>query len=311
MFTIRLIATGCLVLCTGSAMAQPLPPLGSVETFKADCGNKLGGERLVQYYVPRSYTGATPMPVVFALHGGGLTAQSMYADRAGIKDTAEAQGFIAVFPNGRGTGDALHWTDNDVYYIDCLMTIVGHKLNVDGRRRYVVGFSAGGKLAFQLAANPLTSYRIAGIATAAAMMGKKGTEPPTSEWEIHDPNLVSDPLPQYPNGARGAPMPAVLLQGALDPKHPLNGGYTAASKDVNFSFQMIVDLVRLRIGAEVDTPVNLAQAPRAQVHYHSQPGAPNGRAVLSIVDPGLGHAWPTDWPYMAVIWDFFRAMPAR
>src|SRR5262245_65571044 len=82
------------------------------------------------------------------------------------------------------------------------------------RRVYFIGFSGGGALIYQLAADPAISARIAAIATVAGVMGSKQTDPPTSSWQIIDPAASG-----------GEPMSALLLQGGEDKKQPAMGGF--------------------------------------------------------------------------------------
>ncbi len=251
------------------------------------------------------------MPVVFALHGGGQNASYMYSTRRGIKATAQSQGFVTVFPDGRGSNPAnLHWVDEDVRYVDCLIDWATSQFSLDPTRRYVVGFSAGANLAYQLAADSVTGPKIAAIGTAAGVVGKKHLQVAEPYWDIVDLNPTA--LLPY------TPPSAILLQGGLDRKHPVAGGYTPESGDVNFSFRMSVDLYRIFAGTTTTRRLlSLFLRPDAEAYVHStgQPTEPDHvfqtPTVASILAPDTGHEWPSTFNYMRVVWEFFMRVPTR
>ena len=298
------------------AQAQSITPRAAPGVLSNHVVHCDGRPRAVQLYLPSNYATLPPMPVVFAFHGGGLNSQSMSNGNAGIGDAAERHGFIAVYPNGVPTSpaepDKLNWRDDEVVFIDCLMGIVRGALRTNPRRYYAVGFSAGGKVAYQLAADPVTAAKIAAIATSSSVAGKKPTSPPSSAWAIVDPTLAT--VSQVRGAAARVPsnVSAMLLQGALDPKHSVGGGYSPASNDINFSFQMTVDLFRLSVQADVEHQLAIPGVPaRCEVKEYSSTA--NRYKVVSILDPDMGHEWPTkqNWPYMEVIWAFFGLVPTR
>lgn len=299
------------------AQAQSITPRaapGTLSNHVVECDDK---RRAVQLYLPSQYASLPPMPVVYALHGGGLNSRSMSNDAAGIKGAAERHGFIAVFPNGlpptNQVTDQLNWRDDDLVFIDCLTNIIQGALNTDPRRTYVVGFSAGARLAYRLAADHVTAERIAAIATAAGLAGKKGVVPTNAPWEIVDPNLATVSQIRGRNARVPSPVSALLLQGGLDPKHTVGGGYSPVAGDINFAFVMTVDMFRLANRADLVQSVALPGVPdRCDVkHYTSSLNSRN--QVVSIIDPDLGHEWPTqgNWPFMEVAWRFFGLVPTR
>ena len=143
-----------------------------------------GAQREVSIYVPSGYVPGTPMPVVFALHGGSGSAAVMYAPAKRIVAHAESDGFVAVFPNGlpRPTAPNSHnyyWDDPaNNGYMAYLIDEISARYSIDAARVYFAGFSGGAKLIYELAADPLISARIAGIGTVAGSIGLKPLEPP-------------------------------------------------------------------------------------------------------------------------------------
>jgi poly(3-hydroxybutyrate) depolymerase len=294
------------ILTAQLGTAHPInmnPPHGTIETITVRFNDL---NRPVSLYVPTSYQSGTAVPLLFALHGGSGDASKMYDPETRIVEYAEAQGFIAVFPNGLPRPGApagsinYFWEDPvNIPYMNHLIDLLNANYTIDSRRVYFVGFSGGAKLIYGLAADPGISARIAAIATVAGEMGGKLIEPPTSPWEIIDPTISG-----------GVPMSAMLLQGGEDKHMPENGGFDDDFERVVSSFQIKVDVWRLFIGAgRTGANITPADAPQRVVATEYVNGA-SGNTVVSMVDPVLAHRWP-EWNFMGVIWDFFERVPVR
>src|SRR5262245_45014040 len=65
-------------------------------------------ERSAIVHVPPSYDRRKPMPVVLVYHGASMNAKAMIY-LTDLNETADKEGFIAVYPNGTGIGDFLVW----------------------------------------------------------------------------------------------------------------------------------------------------------------------------------------------------------
>ena len=295
-----------LMLTTQSNAAQPvnlLRPQGTIETISV---RFRGVERPVSFYVPTGYQSGAAVPLLFALHGASGDASVMYDPEKRIVEYAEANRFIAVFPNGLPKPNAplnstnYYWTDPvNVPYMDHLIDLMVATYTIDAQRIYFTGFSGGAKLIYELAADPKISARIAAVATVAGEMGGKLIEPATSPWEIIDP-LASG----------GVPMSALLMQGGEDKRMPEKGGFDDDFERILTSFQVKVDTWRLFIGA-ARTGVNVTHpdAP-SRVVATEYVNAASGFTVDLIIDPLLAHRWP-EWNFMGVIWDFFERVPVR
>lgn len=258
-------------------------------------------DRTVSFYVPSSYQEGTPIPLVFALHGGSGDASVMYHPNKGIVEYAEDQGFVAVFPNGLPKAGApasstkYFWSDPvNVPYMDHLMDLMTETYTVDAERIYFIGFSGGAQLIYKLAADPTLSERIAAIATVAGGIGMKPTDPVDAPWEIIELDATES-----------APMPALLLQGGADTKAPEHGGFSQDFGKIVLSFPMKVDIWRLVVGTgRRGESVTLPLAPPHVVATRYR-NPVTGHAVVAAVDPSLPHKWP-QWDFMGAIWDFFE-----
>lgn len=115
-----------------------------------------GVERTFRLLVPSTYDGTRPFPVMFAWHW--LNASSRSFVREGELDTAiEELDFIAVLPDKKLRPDGnkqyvFDWPfaeptgtgiEEELVFLDDLLACVAEQYNVDRRRIYGVGVSAG------------------------------------------------------------------------------------------------------------------------------------------------------------------------
>ncbi len=115
-----------------------------------------GVERTFRLLVPSTYDGTRPFPVMFAWHW--LNASSRSFVREGELDTAiEELDFIAVLPDKKLRPDGnkqyvFDWPfaeptgqgiEEELVFFDDLLACVSQQYNVDARRIYGVGVSAG------------------------------------------------------------------------------------------------------------------------------------------------------------------------
>lgn len=121
-------------------------------------------------YTPASYPADTTrkFPVVLNFHGGGMTmAEQMLYTR--MNRTADAEGFIVVYPQGLqqdwnvGFGTSYRDGTDDVGFVEALLTQLQRDYRVDGSRIYATGLSRGGFFCQRLAAE--LSHRIAAAAS--------------------------------------------------------------------------------------------------------------------------------------------------
>jgi polyhydroxybutyrate depolymerase len=259
-----------------------------------------GFERHVIAYIPSTYKPAEPVPLLFALHGGSGNGAEAFK-RFGIPAEAERRGFIAVFPSGLpkpgGNPKNLFWSDPvNLGYIQFLIDVFETDYSIDASRVYVVGFSGGAKLSYGLAADPVAARRIAAIGTVAGENGARASE--DEPWDVVDPAETD-----------AAPVPAFMVQGALDEKLPIGGGWSEKKGEYVFSFQEKLDVWIDHLGAEERGPVEVPQAP-ADVEGRLWTNSDTGMSVVGVVDPELGHAWPR-WNAIGAMWDFFERVPTR
>ena len=95
-------------------------------------------------YLPKKYSVSEKFPIIFFFdsHGSGTFPLEKY------KDLSEKYGYILVGSNNSKNG--MRWEENEPQ-IKIFMNDVKDKLNIDGRRIYVCGFSGGSRVASSVA----------------------------------------------------------------------------------------------------------------------------------------------------------------
>jgi polyhydroxybutyrate depolymerase len=178
-------------------------------------------ERTFAVYAPADP--AVPAPLVFVLHGGSGSANSVWNSETGRawKTLADEHGFLLALPEGRADPDAPdqhHWndcrsdinnadaisTEDDVGYIDLLIDRIAARVSVDSSRMYVTGASNGGMMTFRLAMQLGDRLAAAGAIIA----------------NLPDPS-------ECPFEA--VPLPILIMNGTADPVIPYSGGCVAGA----------------------------------------------------------------------------------
>lgn len=135
-----------------------------------------GIQREYVIYVPSTYNGATSVPMVINFHGFGGSA-SDYMIEADMRQQAEADTFILVYPQGSCLDGSSHWNacplggDNksnadDFGFVETMVNHINNQYFTDLSRVYAVGYSNGGMMAYGLA-----NYKSELIAAVASVSG--------------------------------------------------------------------------------------------------------------------------------------------
>ena len=228
-----------LVSCGGgggssdTSTSNPTPPLSTVitescvqygsNTKKCTLTHK-ALERYYIIYVPESGVSEASMPVLFALHGYGSTAE-IHKNYTNYQPLAETSKFIVIYPQGsyfQGTfTSGNHWnvgswtagsTADDVDFINEVIDLVSKKESINQNRIYSSGMSNGGFMSYHLACN--LSSRIAAIASVTGSMSKETLE----------------------NCSPSHPTPILQIHGALDVTVPFNGDSTINMESIDNVF---------------------------------------------------------------------------
>jgi polyhydroxybutyrate depolymerase len=273
-----------------------------------------GRERTFHLHLPPACEAAARLPVVLALHGGGKGDAAQLAARTGFCELADHEGFIAVFPNGvdgqwnDGRGRTYYQTDNtdvdDVGFIAALIDRLVEKHQGDPERIYVTGISNGGHMALRLGCE--IGSKLAAIAPVCGSIPKN----------IHG------------QGAPGAPLSVLLMNGTDDPLVPWEGGavrfFRKTMGEVVSTEQTIEFWVRHnRCNPQPSVRELPDRYPRdgSTVRVSTYTGGDDGTEVVLYAIEGGGHNLPgsripeqrlitgrknNDINGAEVIWDFFK-----
>jgi polyhydroxybutyrate depolymerase len=241
-----------------------------------------------------------PAPLVLVLHGGDGTAEA--TERfSGFSAVADANGFLAVYPNGTGRlekvltwnggnccGYAMHNKVDDVAFTTALLDDLAKVVKVDATRVYATGMSNGAILAHRLASE--LSDRIAAIAP------------------------VSGPM-------------VIHFHGTDDKFAPFQGGKGEKSLSGTDFFSVehsIRAWVKANSCMEEPATDKLPDTARdgTKVLRKTYGGGKDGAEVVLVVIEGGGHTWPGREPTLKLLgkttknvsandlmWDFFQRHP--
>ncbi|WP_406296926.1 feruloyl esterase [Embleya sp. NBC_00888] len=239
----------------------------------------------VQAYVPRSYDGARPRPLVLNLHGSNSTGAAQMAI-TGLGASAERYGFVVAIPEGGlsypGTTGGRAWNipgvplygghpaavggRDEVGFVGATLDALDRSLCLDDRRVYATGFSGGARMTSLLACT--LSRRIAAVAPVAGLRAD-GTD-------------GARPAPCRPM----RPVPVLTFHGLADQANPYDGG--RASR-----WTYSVTEAARRWAAVDDCP---STAVRTRVSRHVErtayTGCAGGAAVILYTQSDAGHTWP-------------------
>lgn len=167
-------------------------------------------------YVPASYDGSEPVPLLFNLHGytSNNIEQEVYGDFRSIADTAN---FIIVHPNGTFDLNGDRWWNSyqvpgavdDVAFLTHLITVIDEDYNINLNRVYSTGMSNGGFMSFELACSSSQFTAVASV-TGSMTTNRPSTCSPqrtTPAMQIHG---TSDNIVPYNGSANFAPVEDVV-----------------------------------------------------------------------------------------------------
>ncbi|MCK6576693.1 MAG: dienelactone hydrolase family protein [Anaerolineae bacterium] len=235
-------------------------------------------------YVPPSYDPAQPTPAVVALHGRPGSASGMAAI-TDLNRVADAEGFIAVYPDGlnnewNSIGDLIGATEqypqDDVTFLKRLMDDLSVDLNLDRSRLYVTGFSNGGFMTMRLACSAADTF--------AAFASVGATFYPWLHTVCRE----------------NAPAPILLMHGTDDVSIPFDGVFqrdaAGTLHQVSLDVPGTLDYFVLRSqcqpsGVRSEFPASGA-TPGVRVFRFDYLGCVDDADVTFYLIVGGGHNWP-------------------
>ena len=271
-------------------------------------------------YVPSTYDGVNPMPVLLFFHGGGGNA-TQGERTVNLRTTAEERGFILVRPEGYAPGilpvrtwnagaccaGAVEAGIDHVAAVRAILDRVEAEWRVDADRVYATGHSNGGMMAYRLACQ--LSDRIAAIA-------------PNSSYLV-DRDLEAEPPREQFACNPSRPVPVMHMHGDADVCAPMQGGW---SEGLEVALRPPVsDSISRFVAFNHASTTPRVSYQRLDVTCVTYDGEQNADVVLCTAKGG-GHAWPgARYPLASrnscggtairgldandAIWDFFLEHP--
>ena len=244
-------------------------------------------------YVPASYTGCDPVPLVFNFHGYTTlehVERYMEGEVCDFRPVADSAGFIIVYPKGTPDSDSLFfWSFGDITqptddlgFTESLLDSIASEYNIDLTRVYATGFSLGGFFSYYLACH--LSDRLAAIASV------KGTM-----WGLN----FDECDPQQP-------IPILQISGTNDYTVPYFGSNTVWGymEPIETVIQYWVDHNNCNPTPTTTALPDINPADLITVHQMVYSEGDNGVTVEFIVEVGGVHDWPTSLSTSVEIWKF-------
>jgi polyhydroxybutyrate depolymerase len=259
-----------------------------------------GETREYLLHVPTNHDRSKPTALVISMHGGALWPAT-HMETSEWSRVADREGFIVVYPSGRGLSRQKVWQagqgasiSKDVIFIRDLIDALGAEYNIDPARIYADGLSNGGGMAFLLAC--ALSDRIAAVGMVAPAV--------FLPWE---------------RCAGARPVPMIVFHGTADRFTPYHGGASWVARNHVFpdiGSWTVTWAARNRCGAKATETVVAADVTRTAYGQCEQ-----GASVeLYSIHHG-GHTWPGGGPLpewfvgtttrsidaSSLMWKFFQA----
>ncbi len=160
--------------------------------------------RRYQLYIPASYRADRPVPLFFDFHPWQGTAR-VAQQFNGFEEVADEAGFVLARPEARSPGTGAPpawglWDDDEVQFVEAVLTDVRATVHVDPSRIYAVGMSQGAHFAIELASRRSTPFAAAASVAVLA----------------------------HPVGCDPRPMPLIAFVGRNDPFYDLEKGLDAS-----------------------------------------------------------------------------------
>jgi polyhydroxybutyrate depolymerase len=305
------VADGIEPQSTALAVQAAALPIGD-STVTISSG---GYTRTYNVHVPSRYASRSgPVPVVVLYHKTGGDPSGI-ASLTGFTAKSDKEGFVLVMPQGL-VGASSHVTGwnaynsfwgsinggpDDVQFSRDLVIDVSSRLQIDSKRVFATGFSAGGFMSYRV--GQLAADVFAAVAPVAANIQKDqdGIVPvaPVSIIAFHDVNDTTAPY----NGGVSSVGDNLIPDG---PKRTGFNGTTMAWWVLRNSCGSTP-----AIGSVVNTKI------------YTYPGCPTGTGISfyasQVAAGGAPHSWPgatdssttknTDGNATNAMWDFFRNHP--
>ncbi len=258
-----------------------------------------GLTRNYYYYVPSSYDGKTPVPLVLSFHGmhsSGMGQQSLTK----MDILAEKEGFIIVYPDGQPIPEGLgilqdssmivgyqglwNFTDqgiSDLKFVSILIDKLGGtdtaegEFNIDRTRVYAVGMSNGGIFSHKLAIE--LSHKIAAVASVTGPLA----------------GIMTDKVP-------ARPITVIQASGDADPVLAWNGNDALGTLSVDDTVAWWTKHNRTSATPVIEEYPPAVPEDPTRVTKYTYAGGINDTKVILYKIKQMGHTWPMGPQYLPI-----------
>ncbi|RYP63958.1 hypothetical protein DL771_008993 [Monosporascus sp. 5C6A] len=242
-------------------------------------------DRRYMLWLPRSYDGSTPTPVIFSFHGAGSTDEQQ-ADLDLLTTPEFNTDHILVYPESVGGSDGSLWEVSpdvvdvdDVGYTLHVLDQIRDDLCIDETRVFATGMSQGGGMTNLLACDPNASTRFAAYAPVA---GSYYFE------EDADGECDFDNVAFQCNPGRGR-IPLLAFHGGDDSVIPYEGISRRGGCVPNVGHWISQWAVREGLGPD---PTETEEVTNEATKYLYGGGDEQGLVSFVYAGQQVGHAWP-------------------
>ena len=154
---------------TGTGGAPGTCPSGGWKAGKQTISTTWGGvARQYVVYIPKNYTGTSPVPLMMVIHGAHNTP-ALAESWSQMDPLSEQNGFIVIYPAaldcwkvGTTTLPGCTSADDDVGFLNNVITEVESHACIDTKRVYVTGISNGSMMAQYMGCHFADTFAAAG-----------------------------------------------------------------------------------------------------------------------------------------------------
>ncbi|HVY28963.1 MAG TPA: PHB depolymerase family esterase [Polyangiaceae bacterium] len=238
-----------------------------------------GLQRKVRLFVPKTYDGATRLPLLLNLHGSSDNADN-FAKSSQMEQVADNEGFVVAGLEavaGQWNVPPADGAPDDVKYGSEAIDLVASQVCIDTARVYASGFSGGGRMSSRLGC--LLPEKITAIGPVAGV--------------------------RWPAPCTGRPLPVIAIHGLGD----TTNAYAGEGPEHPRWNESVEEAVLGWATKDGCNPKPTVDDPPGPISVYSYGQCQGGVSVKLMRMDGVDHAYPTGTPLHAAreVWGFVKA----